>query len=855
MKNHRFFVLLAVVMMASAYAFGGEVSKQRAKALGAKFVEANFKNVTDLEWAYTAVTESGRPSFHVFNGTAGGFIIISACDLTSPILGYAETGRFDAENIPDGLSYFLDGYGQSVDYAEERLQKPEFVIAQEWSNLERFGKTNTEKHGTVQPLVSTRWHQNCYYNASCPKDDDGPCERAYVGCVATAMGQVMKYWSYPAQGTGTHSYTCPPYGELYVDFSQAVYHWDEMPDALTAPHPALALLLYHCGVSVNMMYSAYASGAFLQDVSPALSTYFSYAPSQCLMREDYSHDEWVAMMREALDSEVPILYAGQNDEGGHAFVCDGYDANGLFHFNWCWGGQYDGYFSIDNLQVGIQNWNTYQKMVANARPLPVYNETPKAPNDFAVEPLSDVSYSGNVHWVNPNKTLSNSNLTHIDQIVVKRNGVVVYSHDNATPGASMQFTDEVPYYGLYDYQVYAVNNGIHGLIASQNHVVYGPSCTWTIEAGTTAPSGWQGAAIQVMNNASQVFESITATASTATLQIEVPLGRVSFVWVKGTSTVNDVSFTIKDAENQVVYSYSGPTVELPDGVFLQTNNSCGHVSDCGVPTDLIAEIHDEQTVHLAWSPASDAADYNVYRDGMLLRTVHGHLGGFVDDEPSQGGNCYYVTAFCDSGESDPTNEVCVNLGEGCRPPRNLWFEITSANKVKLLWDKPEPVDGLSGYYVYRKKEGGPEDWQEIRLAGSTSTSTVDNTAMEDETFYLYRLVAYYQDEDCHSAPAQSRYNPMEFFVRVYWSVDGVGETANTFTEVYPNPGKNSLTISVKTPGSTMQMFDVMGRKVFEKQWMDEVTTINTEAWPSGMYFWKMTTSSGTLVETGKWVKE
>ena len=86
-------------------------------------------------------------------------------------------------------------------------------------------------------------------------------------------------------------------------------------------------------------------------------------------------------------------------------------------------------------------------------------------------------------------------------------------------------------------------------------------------------------------------------------------------------------------------------------------------------------------------------------------------------------------------------------------------------------------------------------------------------------------------------------------------MDGVGETANTFTEIYPNPGKNSLTISVKTPGSTMQMFDVLGRKVFEKQWMDEVVTINTESWPSGMYFWKMTTSSGTLVETGKWVKE
>ena len=840
MKKHRSFTLLALALMASFSALGGEVSTQRAKALGAKFVEANFKNPTDLEWVYTAVTENGRPSFHAFNGTADGFVIISACDLTSPVLGYSETGSFSTFDIPSGLQYFLEGYGQSVDYAEERLQKADFTIVQEWTNLERLGKTQATRSGVVAPLITTRWHQDCYYNASCPKDDEGPCQRAYVGCVATAMGQLMKYWSYPAQGTGTHQYNCPLYGTLYVDFSQGVYDWDAMPEALTEPHYYLALLLYHCGVSVNMNYSAYGSGAFQQDVPPALSNYFGYAPSQCLMREDYSDEEWLRIMREALDSEVPILYAGQNTEGGHAFVCDGYDDNGLFHFNWCWGGQYDGYFSIDNLQVGIQNWNTYQKMVANARPLPVYNETPKAPNDFAVEPLSDVSYSGNVHWVNPNKTLSNSNLTHIDQIVVKRNGVVVYTQDNATPGASMQFTDEVPYYGLYDYQVYAVNNGIHGLIASQNRVVYGPSCTWTVEAGTTAPSGWQGAAIQVMNNASQVFGSVTATASTATLQIEVPLGRVSFAWVKGTSTVNDVSFTIKDAENQVVYSYSGPTAELPDGVFLQTNNSCGHVSDCGVPTDLIAEIHDEQTVHLAWSPASDAADYNVYRDGMLLRTVHGHLGGFVDDEPTQGGNCYYVTAFCESGESDPTNEVCVNLGEGCQPPRNLWFEITSANKVKLLWDKPEPAAGLSGYYVYRKKENGPEDWQEIRLAGSTSTSTVDNTAMEDETFYLYRLVAYYQDEDCHSAPAQSRYNPMEYFVRVYWSVDGVAETEAGRVEVYPNPALETLRID-GLEADEIQVYNALGQLVKVVRGTNEV---NVSGLPEGLYLLRITDTYG-----------
>ena len=851
MKNHRFYGLLVIVLMASVQVLGGEVSMQRAKALGAKFVEANFKNNTQLDWVYTAVTEEGRPSFHVFNGTTDGFVIISACDLTSPILGYSETGSFSTNDIPGGLAYFLDGYSQSVDYAEERLQKADFIVAKEWINLERCGRMNTEKTAVVQPLITTRWHQNCYYNASCPKDDEGPCGCAYVGCVATSMGQVMKYWSWPEQGTGSHSYNCPLYGELFANFDQTVYRWDEMPEALTEPHPDLALMLYHCGVSVNMNYSAYGSGAFQQDVPPALSTYFSYAPSQCLMREDYSDEEWLRIMREALDSEVPILYAGQNTEGGHAFVCDGYDANGLFHFNWCWGGQYDGYFSIDNLQVGSQNWNMYQKMVANARPLPVYNETPKAPSNFTVEPLSDVSYTAEIHWINPNMTLSNANLSHIDQIVVKRDGQVVYTVDNVTPGAAMQFTDEVPHYGLYDYQVYAVNNGIHGLIASQEKVCFGPSCTWTVVTSTSSPNGWQGAAIQVINNASQVYGSVSATSSSATLHVDVPLGHVAFAWVMGNSAINDVTFTIKDTENQVVYTYSGPTANLPDGVFLQTNNSCGNSTDCGTPIELYAFAEGESVV-LDWFDSAEAGSYNVYRDGTLLVTVSGQETGFIDEEPSYGGNCYYVTAFCEGGESDPTNEACATIGDDCQPATQLWFEITSANKVKLTWVTPQPNAGLSGYYVYRTKEADM-NWQKIKTLGANATSYTDNSILEDETFYLYKVVAYYQAIDCYSAPARSKYNEFEYYVRVYYSVDGVGEAEKVCTEVFPVPGTDRLNIRTTHENATLQVFDILGHKMLELPLADELTTVNTECWPSGMYFWKV--SSNDEAECGKWVKK
>ncbi len=839
MKKHRFYALLALVLMASIQASGGEVGMQRAKALGAKFVEANFKNVTQLELAYTGVSENGHQAFHVFNGVSGGFLIVSACDLTSPILGYSEQGSFDPNRVPSGLQYFLDGYGQSVDLAEEMLDKADFVIAREWDNLELQGTTRLTKTDVVAPMIATHWNQDCYYNASCPKDVNGPCGSTYAGCVATSMAQVMKYWNYPHQGSGTHSYNCAPYGDLFADFGATEYLWEAMPESLDDNDPNVAVAIYHCGVSVDMYYGAYGSGALHQNIPSALTNYFGYAPAHNRLRDDYTYDQWESMIHEALDLGVPILYgASTADASGHAFVLDGYDANGLIHINWCWGGVLDGYFCIDNFHTYNNYWTVAQKMVADARPLEVYNSTPQAPTNFTVQPQSDESYSCTLHWNNPTKTLNNSNLTHIDQIVVKRDGVVVYTEDNVTPGATMQITDEVPHYGLFDYQVYAVNDGIHGLMASQTEVRFGPSCTWTVVAGSSSFTGWQGAAIQLINNASQVCANLSANSSSETLHVEVPLGHVSWAWLNGNSTVSDVSFVIKNADNQEVYSFAGTPADLPDGIFLQTNNNCGNITDCGSPIELYAFAEDDHVV-LDWFDSAEAGYYNVYRDGTLLVTVSGPETGFIDESPNYGGNCYYVTAFCEGGESDPTNEACATVGEGCNPARRLWFEMTSSNKVKLTWEAPQPNTGLSAYYVFRAKESDMV-WEQVKIAGSSAVTTVDNTDMEDETTYLYKLVAYYQSIDCYSAPAQSRYNEFEYFVRVHWSVDGVAEAGEKGIEVYPNPAKDRLRIDGIEPAE-VQVYNAFGQLVKTVQ---NANQINVSDLAEGIYLLRITATDG-----------
>ena len=212
-----------------------------------------------------------------------------------------------------------------------------------------------------------------------------------------------------------------------------------------------------------------------------------------------------------------------------------------------------------------------------------------------------------------------------------------------------------------------------------------------------------------------------------------------------------------------------------------------------------------------------------------------------------------MTAFCASGESDPTNEACATIGDDCQPATNLWYEMTSNNKIKLTWIAPQPHDGLSGYFVYRSKEADL-NWQKIKTLNASSTSYTDNAPLENETFYLYKVVVYYQDIDCYSAPARSKYSEFEYFVRVYWSVDGVDEESYCDIITYPNPGNNTLNISSALQNASVEVYDINGKLVYSQALTEQVTAIDAGDWAEGVYVWKVI-AKGKNVETGKWIKE
>ena len=325
------------------------VGLQTAQSVAAKFMGTN-----DLQLVSTYQTDKNVASFYVFN-TTDSFVIIAADDCETPIIGYSHEGRFDPNNVPVQMEEYLQDFAARIQYGIENHIEADETTSRQWELVKATGRLNDQKtNKSIAPLLTTKWHQGCLYNSLCPTIS-GPCDHAEVGCVAVAMGQIMRYWRYPATGWGTNAYTNAG-TTLSADFGNTSYDWDHMPDSLTensteAEIEAVATLLYHCGVSVKMFYNSNGSGANAQDVTDAMRRYFSYSRNIHFEKQkNYSNDEWLSLLRNDLDLQRPVLYSGSGSAGGHSFVCDGYDDNDLLHFNWGWG-RADGYFEIGRAHV------------------------------------------------------------------------------------------------------------------------------------------------------------------------------------------------------------------------------------------------------------------------------------------------------------------------------------------------------------------------------------------------------------------------------------------------------------------------------------------------------------------------
>ena len=323
MKKTLFLMMTLALFVSQLVA--SPVDVEYARHLGMKYVQRHAaRHVTELNLAYTETTESGANALYVFNFD-GGYIIVAADDVALPILAFGEEGNFDATQISEGLAYYLRYYARQIGYAVENNLQPDAEVAAQWESIARTGFEGTVTRGIrgdVAPLISTNWNQDNPYNLYCPTGQGGPGGHAYAGCVATAMSMVMKKWNWPDHGQSSHSYTPQGYPTQTVNFENTYYEWNNMPNTCNnSNYQAVATLMYHCGVAVDMQYGSQGSGAYSQDVPGAISSYFRYTSHATRLERDlYSKYDWEEMLIESLQEGFPVYYSGGETDGGRACV-------------------------------------------------------------------------------------------------------------------------------------------------------------------------------------------------------------------------------------------------------------------------------------------------------------------------------------------------------------------------------------------------------------------------------------------------------------------------------------------------------------------------------------------------------
>lgn len=359
----RFFTLFAVSALAAASFGAAARTLTPAEALAAAKAElpqggpARVPASTDFtsQPVLTLDTPDGEPTVYLFSAPQG-YIVAAADDAAGvSLLGFSGSERFDASDIPPQMSWWLDELSQQVAYAASH---PDMV---------RLSPAKVQR-AQIEPIVKTLWNQDAPYNNLCPilKNSSGVQSRAVTGCVATAMAQAIKVFNYPQQGIGSNSYSFTYLNNSYsasFDFAGTTFNWDQMSNTYdssssAASNEAVATLMKACGVAVNMNYGLSAtggSGASTVTAASALVNYFDFDQGVHYMsRECYTLTDWNDIVYNEIAAGRPVIYSGHSNEGGHAFVCDGYSQDEYFHINWGWGGMSNGYFLLSVLDPPSQ---------------------------------------------------------------------------------------------------------------------------------------------------------------------------------------------------------------------------------------------------------------------------------------------------------------------------------------------------------------------------------------------------------------------------------------------------------------------------------------------------------------------
>ncbi|MCR5043212.1 MAG: C10 family peptidase [Bacteroidaceae bacterium] len=355
-------LLLILGLLLTTSLFAGPVGKEEAKAKALAFLNGTVSQRAGVAKAPRRLQDlslaSSGDAYHVFNiGASNGFVIVSGSDLTPDIIGYTDEGAFDAQNIPDNMKEWLQEYTNQIAWMEKQGEAT--------ASASKVRKAPAGVKAAIAPLIQTKWNQSNPYNYYCPNFVSST--KCVTGCMATALAQLL-YYHHQKDGfpTGTKAdvaaYECfTNWSGSYVQVDACPasnFDWDKMQLTYTgkekaasdAKAQAVAKLMQYCGAAINMDYADELNGgsSASSDIVEPLKTYFGFDERVKLCkRTKYTTVEWENLIYQELVEKRPTIITGQSTGGGHAFICDGYDADGYFHINWGWGGTGNGYYLLN----------------------------------------------------------------------------------------------------------------------------------------------------------------------------------------------------------------------------------------------------------------------------------------------------------------------------------------------------------------------------------------------------------------------------------------------------------------------------------------------------------------------------
>jgi hypothetical protein len=844
-----FFLIAVALFVVSSNVYAAQISENeamaRASAFGAKAVSSRLMSTartsSAMTLAYTAKAATASDNcFYVFNrGENDGYIIVSADSRANAILGYADSGSFDYNNMPENMRWWFSEYQREIQYL---INHPELKAAGS-----AIPKCVWTKEKVTALLDTTVWDQNSPFNDDCPVYTG--TTKAYTGCVATAMAQVMYFHKCPVTGTGSTSYTSKTHTlSLSSTFSDHTYDWANMlpiytANATTAQKAAVALLVKDCGYAVNMDYGSTSDGqssASGFSTPIALTTNFGYDKGiSWKQRNYYSISEWDSILHAEVYAKRPVLYFGATGaNAGHAFVLDGYTPDGYYHINWGWSGMSNGYFLTTALTPPLQGiggstsgFNYGQSITVGIQPAtasPVLQYEILRYKGLALDTAVVKGSAVSIPWQISNQSIGNDlTCTYLGFRLFNSKGEEVDNYIYA--GTTLSAPTVTMYKGSMSYKVSGATANYTApsdLAAGEYHLYFQYMDASNVWHNIRMPNTMARYITLTVRNDSNIYSTKVAYALAAN-----NIKQNTKLYYNKRSSITTTVTNIGDSYNGAIYlklfAVTGAAPELTATKGISVKSISSTASFTSDPYIISLDKGSSQDVTFKETITAAAGNYVLRITDANGNAISSDVNVTVNAAPAAAALAVTATSFPDY----PNNIV---------PKDHLKLQAVITNTGGYY-------SGTINGYIFNTSMGTSLTAidPQVLMIDANETDTLNFTGNFAAGISGTSYVLYLRDVTGAAWLTPSNKAQITFTITTPTSVSNVA--AEGF-KMYPVPAVDVLNVEAGAAISNVTVYSVTGAQVINAAVDGNDVALNIAALPAGSYILKAQTAAGTVVK-------